>query len=113
MAAATPVMLNRDRNGLYAMALIIILEGFDAFTMLWNALRMVGTIACPATEAQAWVQRVGSEPVRRDSLFPMPDTLGSVKTLYSCQFARALACARKVGGSVSANVALWMLLTFM
>lgn len=48
-----------------------------------------------------------------DLLFPMPDVLVSVKTLYSCQFASARACARNVSGSVSANVALWMLLTFI
>lgn len=46
-----------------------------------------------------WTRCVGStgkgaKTMRYDSLFPMPDTLGSVKTLYSCQFARALACAR-------------------
>ena len=51
--------------------------------------------------------------VALDSLFPMPDALASVKTLYSCQFASALACARNVAGSALANVALWMSLTFM
>ena len=45
LAAATPVMLNRERKGLYAIAEIINLTGLVSLTMFWNALRMEGTIA--------------------------------------------------------------------
>lgn len=59
LAAATPVMLNRDKKGLYAMAVIISLTGFVVLTMLSKASRMVGTIAWPATAPDGWVRRAG------------------------------------------------------
>jgi len=44
LAAAAPVMLNKDMKGLYGTSEIIILTGFVEFTMLSNVSRMEGTI---------------------------------------------------------------------
>ena len=83
--------------------MIIIFTGFVMFTMPSNASRMEGTIVPPATVPDMWVQPVRG---RESHSHEMPDMLGSVKTLYSCQCASVLACGRKVKGSALENVAL-------
>jgi hypothetical protein len=48
-ALATPVILKRERKGLYAMAVIDSFTGFVEFAMSANPLRIVGRRVKPAT----------------------------------------------------------------
>lgn len=48
-AAATPVILKRERKGLYAMAVIDNFKGLDEFAISANPLRIDGRRVKPAT----------------------------------------------------------------
>jgi hypothetical protein len=47
------------------------------------------------------------------ALVPIDRGFGELNTLYSCQFARSLACSRNVEGSSPSKLALWIDCTLM
>jgi hypothetical protein len=80
-------MLNKVKNGLYAISSMYSLRGSDSFVILVRAVVMVGRIVRPATGRTS----LRIYPRRRATglLFAMPFRSGEVKTPYSCQFARS------------------------
>jgi hypothetical protein len=79
-------MLNKVKNGLYAISSMYSLRGSDSFTILVRAVVIVGRIVRPATGRSLRIHPRGRAT---GLLFAMPFRSGEVKTPYSCQFARS------------------------